>query len=316
LVIVDEASMVSLELMKTLLSALRDDTRLVLLGDKNQLQSVEAGAVFADIIDALGTTDSATAMVELQGNRRNSPGIAALAQAILDGDATAVRGTVAKAPEITFINADPADLGHRDLSVIREPRLQQATAITRAAASGDAATALAHLSDFRLLCAHQDGPAGVHRWSDQTETFLTRRLAPSGSTTWYPGRTVLLGRNLAELGLNNGDQGVILGQATSPQVCFDTVPDPRQYPLAALDNLQPLYTMTIHKSQGSEYDRVAIILPDASSPLLSRQLLYTAVTRARNELTIVGTRAALLKAVSTPALRASGLSAQLLAAAE
>jgi exodeoxyribonuclease V alpha subunit len=319
LVIIDEASMISMALMRQLLSALPQQCRLILLGDKDQLQSVEAGAVFADIIDALkrrSNSAQGVGLIELQGNRRNAPGIAQFAGQILDGAADPALETLSSVPEISFVDGDAASLNLDRLPEVSRPLLAQATAVADAAQNGDSATALTHLSDFRVLCVHQDGPAGVSRWAALIDGWLRHRLAsgsPPGS--WWVGRTVLLGRNMPELGLNNGDQGVLVHPTGSdnPLVCFEASQSSaeRLYPIAVLDHLQPLYAMTVHKSQGSEYDSVAVLLPEATSPLLTRQLLYTACTRARTHLTIVGNRDALRKAIQTPALRASGLADQL-----
>ena len=149
-------------------------------------------------------------------------------------------------------------------------------------------------------------------WSAAIEEMLRVSMGDyAPGATWYPGRPVLVTRNVPELGIANGDTGVVVRQGSKLQVGLAGGTGVQLLSPMVLEAVETLHAMTIHKSQGSEYDAVSVILPSADSPMLVRELIYTAITRARHQVRIIGTREAITKAVSTPARRASGLADRL-----
>ncbi|MDR0435311.1 MAG: exodeoxyribonuclease V subunit alpha [Propionibacteriaceae bacterium] len=314
LVVVDELSLVSLPLMAMLLSALDPATRLVLVGDPDQLASVEAGAVLADIVDAnLTATDNSTRAMVTYLNRswRYGDGIAELATAVKGGDADRVLALLRSAiPGIEYLEADAA-ASDTDLTPLFHAVTAQTKTMWEAASAGDAVAALAALDQHRLLTAHREGRYGASRWQHRLETHLTTAIPGyGGSGQWRLAAPVLVTGNGPDLGVYNGDQGVVIATAAGLRVAFDIGSGILELPPAALPQAQSAQALTIHKSQGSQFDEVSVVLPE-DSRLLSRQLLYTAITRAKRGVRLIGTETALRQAVATPALRASGLANRL-----
>ncbi len=360
-VVIDESSMVSLTLMARLLEALRPGTRLILVGDPDQLASVEAGAVLADLVDreALGrrTPDALAALravlpVEggappesemrspvstsasasrfgggaldgalptpvrdgvstLTTNRRfgMNSGIARLAAAVQEGRAEdALEILRAGTPDVEFVEADDtAPLTAAQVAAVRADVQACGAALQEAAERGDAVAALAAVETHRLLCAHRQGPRGVQHWG-----ALAARWVDPPSTLRadgrYPGEPLLVTTNDYDIGLYNGDTGVVIADKHAGLVAvFGRGGAPITVPLVRLGAVRPLYAMTIHRSQGSQYDRVTVLLPAAGSPLGTRETLYTAVTRATTHVRILGSAEALATAVERPAARATGL---------
>ena len=308
IVVVDESSMISLTLMSRLLDAVRPDARLILVGDPEQLASVEAGAVLADIVDAAsGGTDDG--IVVLQRSWRFTGRIAELASAVQDGDADAVVDLLrTPAEDVSFVEADP-DPADTVLGGLRDDVVRSARQLIGAARAGDAAAALRHLSSHRLLCAHRHGPYGVDRWGPELERWIDTALdLRVGAGEWYPGRPLLVTANDYEVKLFNGDTGVIIADgAGGVTAAFGRSSDPVLIRPARLGSAQTMQALTVHRSQGSQFERVSVLLPAEGSPLLTRQLLYTAVTRAEKHVRVIGTEAAVRAAVTTPIVRASGL---------
>ena len=317
-VIVDETSMVSLTLMARLLEALGDQTRLVLVGDPDQLSSIEAGAVLGDIAavaprEGGQTGDSAIArsVFVLDRTHRFGEGIAAVAEAVRHGDGDGVITALrASEQEVTWIAHDAhAVREDRLLDPVREAAVDGGRAIIAAALEGDAQKALAALGDFRLLCAHRRGEYGVSSWMSSVEQWLAAEIGAAGGPTGaYAGRPLLITANDYDLNLFNGDSGVIVtgehGRLVAAFEQHNGVLRVRPNQLVAVETV---YAMTIHKSQGSQFGTSAVILPPPSSRILTRELLYTALTRAQNRLLVVGTEATIRAAVARPAARASGL---------
>jgi exodeoxyribonuclease V alpha subunit len=289
-VIVDETSMVGLWQMARLVEAVRPGARLILVGDPGQLSSIEAGAVLGDIAAAGG--DSVVVLDEVY---RYDEDIARVAEAIRRGDGDA---TVAALHGVTW-QPDPDG----PLDEVREHATATARAVTHAAEAGDAATAIAALGTFRLLCAHRRGPYGVSAWTARIEEWTG-----AGGAEWYAGRPLLVTANDYGLQLFNGDTGVVV--AREPGVLMAAFERVELSP-TRLAAIETVYAMTVHKAQGSQFDTAAVILPEPSSPLLTRELLYTAVTRARQELIVVGSEESIRAAVARPVARASGLRALL-----
>ncbi len=314
IVVVDESSMISLTLMSRLLDAVRPDARLILVGDPEQLASVEAGAVLADIVDAAPESDSG--IVVLQRSWRFGGRIADLARAVQAGDADVVLDLLrTPAEDVSFVEAQ-AEVGGAAvgsgsgdaLAGLRDDVIAAARLLISAARSGDAAAALRCLGTHRLLCAHRHGPYGVDRWGPELERWIDGALGFIGGGEWYPGRPLLVTANDYELKLFNGDTGVAISDvAGAMTTAFGRPADPVIIRPARLGAVQSMQALTVHRSQGSQFERVSVLLPAEGSPLLTRQLLYTAVTRAEKHVRVIGTEAAVRAAVTTPIVRASGL---------
>ncbi len=319
-VVIDEASMVSVTLMARLLEAMRPQARLVLVGDPNQLAPVEAGAVLADIaeaptqelpqlrqaLDRLALDAAARPVAVLRRNHRSGAVLANLAAAVLAGDAdTAIGLAEAGHPEISLA-ASASESG------LRERAVTNGVAMIEAAAAGDVAAALAELERHRLLCAHRSGPFGVSHWSRQVEDWIGAVLPGfDASGPWYAGRPVLISQNTPELGLFNGDTGVVVNDGGQLRVYFARGSQVQAVSPFVLDATQTIHAMTVHKAQGSQFDDVSLILPAPDSPLLTRELLYTAVTRAARRVELIGSADSLRQAIRQRARRASGLLARL-----
>ncbi len=332
-VVVDEASMVSLTLMSRLVEAVRGDCRLVLVGDPDQLASVEAGAVLGDLVareapagataddpvEGLLATDLAdldppersaaldAGVVRLSHVHRFSGGIKALAEAVRSGDPSAVRDVLADAPDgVEHLDVDAASTTRLD--AVRADAVAAGVALTEAAVAGDTTGALAQLERHRLLCAHREGGYGVERWSRRVEEWLRAAVDGYGREgRWYVGRPLLVTSNDYQLHLFNGDTGVVVEVDGAARAAFRRDGSVDLLPVSRLSDVQTVHAMSVHRSQGSQFDRVTLVLPPADSPLLTRELLYTAITRAKQHVRIVGTSDALLAAVARPIARASGL---------
>ena len=311
-VIVDETSMVSLSLMARLINALRDDARLVLVGDPGQLASIEAGAVLGDIVGPAATAGSqgsgfGAGIVVLERVHRFGGGIAQLATMIRRGDADAVIDLLRDPPEgVEWIEADVGE--DVALGSVRAGALACAREVVSAARAGEGETALTALGGFRILCAHRRGPYGVASWTARMEAWLEAELAGlRAEERWYVGRPLLVTENDYELGLHNGDTGVVIEREGRVEAAFARGGGVVPFSPSRLGAVETVYAMTIHKSQGSQFDAAAVLLPDPGSRLLTRELLYTAATRARRRLILAGTEDAVRAAVTRPVARASGL---------
>jgi exodeoxyribonuclease V alpha subunit len=340
-VIVDEMSMVSLTLMARLLEAVRPSARLILVGDPDQLSSVEAGAVLADIARAPGApdvqlgrhlvelgliTDAAAApvhgVVQLTHTWRFGGAIDRLARAIRAADAdTAIEVIRSGASDVEFREVDlesspPEALAHA-LAAMTAPVREAGIAMLEAARSGDIAGALAALDRHRLLCAHRRGPYGVLRWGLEVERWLAEAIPGYGEDgEWYVGRPLLITANDYEMSLYNGDTGVIVETPDGVRAAFARGAAAKLFAPVRLDAMQTVHAMTVHRAQGSQFDGVSFVVPPSDSPLLTRELLYTAVTRARRHVLLIGSEDAIRRAIQRPANRASGLRNRLAAGPE
>ncbi|OBF33011.1 exodeoxyribonuclease V subunit alpha [Mycobacterium sp. ACS1612] len=297
-IVVDETSMVSLTMMARLLEAVRPDSRLLLVGDPDQLASVEAGAVLADLVDGLGEAQIAA----LKTSHRFGESIGALASAIRDGDAdAAIEVLRAGGEHIEWVETDdPRDK-------LRKVLVPHAVALRTAAILGDQKAALEVLDEHRLLCAHRRGPFGVAYWNRQVERWLTEETGEPIWSAWYAGRPVLVTANDYGLGLYNGDTGVTV---VRDELLRAVIGD-ASFATSRLADVETMHAMTIHKSQGSQADEVTVLLPQEDSRLLTRELFYTAVTRAKRRVRVVGAEAAVRTAIERRAVRASGLAQRL-----
>ena len=332
-VIVDEASMVSLSLMVRLVDAIRPGARLVLVGDPGQLASVEAGAVLADVAGpaaaaprmrppaaaqlgrvsgmAVAADPAGTAIgdgiVTLSRVRRFGAAIGAVADAIRRGDPDATLAALeAGGDTVRWLPADPAAGAAPE--AVRAGAVGAARGVIAAARGGDATAALRALGGFRLLCAHRRGPYGVAAWSARIEAWLGDAVPGfAAEGAWYPGRPLLVTVNDDALGLFNGDTGVVVRDGDGVVAAFERRGALVTFAPPRLGAVETVHAMTIHKSQGSQFGTAAVLLPPPDSPLLTRELLYTGVTRAQDGLLLVGTEAAIRAAVRRPVARASGL---------
>ncbi len=314
-VIVDETSMVSLSLMARLVEAVRPDARLILVGDPGQLASVEAGAVLGDIVGAAGEDTRREGIVVLDRVHRYGSGIARLAEAIRRGDAGGVIEVLTDGPDgVTWIALDAAGQSADDALIrVRALAVDAGRKVIEAARSGEGRAAIDALGAFRMLCAHRRGPDGVATWTARIETWLAAEVDGLGAGgRWYAGRPLLVTENDYELRLYNGDTGVVLmGADGRTSAAFERDGAILELSPARLGSVETVYAMTIHKSQGAQFDTAVVLLPPETSRILTRELLYTAATRARRELIVVASEDAIRAAVDRPVARASGLRRQL-----
>ena len=339
--VVDEASMVDLPLMYKLLQALPNSARLLLVGDKNQLASVETGAVLGDICNAdrmegfsapfeqvlinVGATEPekslaansglhtlADHIVVLHHPYRFKPesGIGRLSQAVN-------QGRVSETLQLLRSEAY-SDIGWES-EMKREPLLAR---LVQFVIQGyrdyltckDPQQALERMHSFKVLCAVNHGPWGV----EAVNRMASERLSLEGlislrtSSPWYAGRPVMITRNDHRLGLFNGDMGLTWrnrrnGDSTYAVYFKSPRGGYRRFAPHQLPPHQTVYATTVHKSQGSEFDHVVLVLPKPDQKVLSRELIYTAITRARRRFVVLGSSEAIEKAVERPIARTSGL---------
>ena len=349
LVIIDEMSMVPLTLMADILQALGPNTRLLLVGDPDQLSSIGAGTVLADLKSSRLTAQAGSnePLVQiLTGSFRPDDGFKELFTkaaavndaAAADGDVEAAAENLVKAfqpdhPQLCLVDVDASKLTLAQLTEVATTVRRTARQVIDAALDGNATAALKHLDEHRMLCAHREGPYGVSTWAKQVGDEIETLVNPEDwqANNWFAGRGRLATIKAPELGIVNGSQAVAVraGDTQKLNLAFDSsavaetddsaedgdvLPLIRQTQLVALDavpGLVSLDAMTIHKAQGSQFDSVTVILPPSESHLSIRPLIYTAMTRAKSRLTLVGTREQIIHALTTEPVRTSGLAKQL-----
>ncbi|MFE0748217.1 exodeoxyribonuclease V subunit alpha [Gordonia sp. NPDC058843] len=339
-IVVDETSMLSMTAMSRLLDAVRPDARVIFVGDPHQLASVEAGAVLADLVERPDTGDAqmdsgtavavsqaaleavgpavaemesgdvdhlADGVITLRRQFRFGGGISRVAAAVNSGDADEVVKlvTAEDVPNVELVSPD-------DLDGVRADLVEWGRALRAAARGADAEGALDALDTHRVLCAHREGSWGVRGWSAR----ITEWLGTTGAehAGWYPGQPILVTANDRQTSTFNGDTGVVIADpegrmqgADAVRVAFRRGGSVRLLHPTQLADVVSVHAMTIHRSQGSQFRQVTVILPPAGSELLTRELLYTAITRARERVRIVGTPEVLAAAVNRRVQRASGL---------
>ena len=301
MIVVDETSMVSLTMMARLLEAVRPDTRLVLVGDADQLASVEAGAVLADLVDGLSARADVR-VATLHTPHRFGKSIGALAEAIRLGDTEGALGLLRSGDEhIEFVEADDATDRLRSILTPHALRLREAALL------GAVDEALATLDEHRLLCAHRRGPFGVRHWNRQAEMWLSEEMGLPPWSEWYAGRPLLVTANDYGLRVYNGDTGVAVAGPDGLRAVIASSAGPLNFSTSRLSDVETMHAMTIHKSQGSQATEVTVLMPPEESRLLTRELFYTAVTRAKAKVRVVGSEASVRAAIGRRALRASGL---------
>ncbi len=303
-VVIDEASMVDLAMMSKVIDGLKPGARCILLGDKDQLASVESGAVLLDCIKSLPENT-----VELKKSYRFDSGIKKLATAINSGDGKGAWEVVA-GDEVTNVSV----LRNSYFDVIGG---KYASYMDVVAASGidDPKEVFKAFADFQVLCATRHGKTGVRRVNDVVESYLKRAGYDTVADPWYAGRPVMITANDYSLELFNGDVGICLPDPADGmmKVWFEkgdgTIKSCLPY---RIPRCETVFAMTIHKSQGSEFREVMVMLPEEESRLLNKQLVYTAVTRAKEFVQIVASKKILVYALQSDYPRSSGLSQMLL----
>jgi len=330
-VIVDEASMIDLALLAKLFDAVRPDARIILVGDKDQLASVEAGSAFRDICtpgfelgvsvslaevfakctgeELEGTSASEapihSVVVELQRNYRFTPetGIAELSSAVNQGDAERAIAVLKKGGRICWRSTPSVKSFERELRERVFPRFEKFLTLT------DPADALNELAEFAVLCALRRGPFGA----ETVNGLLGRMLWETGREDdgpYHAGEPVIIVRNDYNVGLFNGDLGIVLPDATSGELrVFFRGEDGNVLNFAPgrLPAHEPAFALTVHKSQGSEFRDALLILPERDAPVLTRELLYTGITRVRATVDVWATEHILRQTIERKIERNSGL---------
>jgi exodeoxyribonuclease V alpha subunit len=327
--------MIDIVLMDALLQALPPRCRLILLGDHHQLASVEAGSLFGDLC-AKGT-DSRSAQLcaqleQLTGKTHPSTtqspsapgdsvitlrtsyrfaagsGIGSLAAAVNNGDKEKIAAMPEAPPseDIQFCTLQ----GSRRRTWLEKHLSAGFEQIHRADSPEAALTAL---ECFRCLCATRKGPSGVEEINNLTRQILARRGLVPREDIWYKGQPLIIRRNRYDMQLFNGDTGIVWPDETGMLMAWFMRPDNRLQPFspAGIPEHDTAYAVTIHKAQGSEFDRVLLLLPEEESRVLSRELVYTGITRARSYLTVCAETGTLLAAAGRKTLRFSGLADKL-----
>ncbi|MGH9137273.1 MAG: exodeoxyribonuclease V subunit alpha [Acidimicrobiales bacterium] len=308
LLVVDEASMLALPLTARLLEAVADDTRLVLVGDPDQLHSIEVGAVLGDVVTSAAAPGAPLTghVARLTGQHRTGAGspIRLLADAIRRGDAGEVIDVLRAGNDdrLRFVELAGGEGPGRASDSVREVVAPRFGAAREAAAAGRRDAAFTEAGRARILCGHRRGPFGVDTWNEQVRSWLG-----GGTPDRDPGRALLATRNDPRTGIANGDPGVLVRFNGAMRAVFQAGGELRHFALAELDAVETAFAITVHKSQGSEYEVVALVQPPADSPLATRELLYTAVTRAAQQLLVVASVDSIRRAVESPAHRVTGL---------
>jgi len=342
--IVDEASMVDLPLMSKLMSALPPHGQIILLGDKDQLASVEAGSVLADICDSearhgysddnknLITTLSGQALeveeLEPQGaplrdhicqlrksyRFHENSGIGFLARAANDGDFPAWQDTARKGFEDLNLLSLSDQVFDDFIKLAASQYQPYLKLIDRQGCSDEQAQAIYDaFNQFQVLCALRDGPLGVAGLNEAIEHSLARRQAIESSSQWYYGRPIMVMENDYGLNLYNGDIGIILplqdvaGVVRAKVAFIGSDGNVRWIQPSRLPKHDTVYAMTVHKSQGSEFNHCALVLPDYHASVVSKELIYTGITRAKKQLTLLARDSVIQSGLKSKVQRFSGL---------
>ncbi len=339
ILVVDEASMVDLSLMTKLFEAVSFSARVILLGDEDQLASVEAGAILGDICmeGTPGAVQEISASMSKMKDRDGGlhgvnikdcivrltrsyrfdekSGIGNLAGAIRNGDADVAMGLLSGSDDKTVKQVSFADEGVSSIALESVLMPFVRTYYLPYLSEQGNEKRLQHLNRFRILCAHRRGATGVEQINFTVEKMLQDQAGLRIDQPWYSGRPIMMLQNDYQLDLYNGDVGMVgpSDQDANKWMVYFPSADGGVRPIAPtrLSTHETVFAMTVHKSQGSEFDHVLVVLPAHRSPVVTRELLYTAVTRAKKSVTILGTDEVIRESIKTPVYRASGLSEQL-----
>ena len=307
--VVDECSMADLALMVRLATALPEHCRLILLGDANQLASVEPGSVFSDLCKAGNRGPLTHCVTTLRKNYRfeERSGIGRLAAAVVAGDADAAVRVLRDGSDATT-QLEPLDDEAAFDAFAHDCAREWSDHMKDLAADP---LGVAPFPERRVLCSHRRGPFGTDRFNRLVE----RRLAELGRRRehdeFYIGRPIIVSRNDRQTNLSNGDTGVVVpGDRGNPRVWFpDLDRDGKRFLVAPsrLPQHESFFALTVHRAQGSEYRHVVFVPGPAESRVNTKELLYTAVTRAQNTVTVLATRRSVRAAVLRTTSRATGL---------
>ena len=331
-VIVDEASMIDLALLAKLFDAIRPDARIILVGDKDQLASVEAGSAFRDICTPgfeLGVSvslaeafaeitgqklDGASAdqapihsvVVELRRNYRFTPGagIAELSNAVNRGDAVAAIAVLKRGGSIRWRPTPSLKNFERELRERVFPRFEKLLRLS------EPAVALKRLAEFAVLCALRRGPFGAETVNALLEGMLFETGLIEGAGRYHAGEPIIVVRNDYNVGLFNGDLGIVLPDAVTGElrVFFRGEGDEvLNFAPGRLPAHEPAFALTVHKSQGSEFHDALVILPERDAPVLTRELVYTGITRVRETVEVWASEEILRQTIGRKIERSSGL---------
>ena len=302
LIIVDEASMIDLRMASQLLTAINPQARLILLGDANQLAAVEAGAVLAELNKAHTLKNS---RVHLTQSQRFGGQIGQLAEAVCRGDIQTVSTLIEyDTQELTYAPLEQAD------SLAKKLFVGYKQFVAALQAQLDTAQLLTVFDEFRVLCAVREGSYGVNSLNQRLSLLLQKELAQNEDplAVWYHGRPIMVTQNDYSLDVFNGDIGITIEEDDGFYVYFPARDTPtKRVSAARLAHSETALALTIHKSQGSEFKQVAVVLPKEESPILTRQLLYTGITRAKKQIQLWALKPILLKTIEQETKRASGL---------
>ncbi|WP_297924668.1 exodeoxyribonuclease V subunit alpha [uncultured Agitococcus sp.] len=302
LIIVDEASMIDLRMASQLVTAINPQARLILLGDANQLAAVEAGAVLAELNKAQTLKNS---RVHLTQSQRFGGQIGQLAEAVCRGDTLTVTQLIEQSSdELNYAPLEQVESLAKKLFIGYQAFAQALKSKT------DIVDLLKLFDDFRVLCAVREGSYGVNALNQRLSLLLQKELAQNEDplAVWYHGRPVMVTQNDYSLDVFNGDIGITLEEEDGFYVYFPARDTPtKRVSAARLAHSETALALTIHKSQGSEFKQVAVVLPKEELPILTRQLLYTGITRAKKQIQLWALKPILLKTIEQETKRASGL---------
>ncbi|MGB0467163.1 MAG: exodeoxyribonuclease V subunit alpha [Pontibacterium sp.] len=338
MLVVDEASMIDLPMMARLLEAMPESARLILIGDKDQLASVEAGSVLGDIcqwpgeagyseaqaqalgrlcdLDARALTRNyssplADSVAQLHKSYRfhDQSGIGHLARAVNQGYYRQFEQVIATGyDDIEYQALDKACYE----TLINRTAQAYSIYLKQVAQGAEAGAVLSSFNRFQLLCALREGPFGVEGLNEVIRARLAKRGLVRADGQWYSGRPVMITRNDSVMALYNGDIGITLpDNEGNLKVWFEQSGQLRAVLPSRLPEHNTVYAMTVHKSQGSEFDQVLLLLPPQENPVVTRELLYTGITRAKKTLAVYATAPVLRQAIRQPTERHGGLAERL-----
>ena len=301
-IIIDEASMVDISLLTRLLEAVPTAAKVIILGDKHQLSSIQAGSVFSDICRVKNLSDNLF-FLEYNFRSKGKTGIENLSKAINNNDGRSLEHilTSGKYPDIVF---EPIDEKGMSADSVKRHILDGYKAFIRA---DSIEAALEELNSFKILCAHNSGEYGTLQINHICENILQSDDNFDIDNRPFK-KIIMVNTNNYNKNLFNGDTGVCVEQKGEGQAFFKTFDNAvKQYRTLDLPDNDTAFAITIHKSQGSEFENILMILPDRLSPVVTRQLLYTGVTRAKKKVIIVGDLKIIKKAVNLSEHYSSGL---------
>jgi exodeoxyribonuclease V alpha subunit len=324
IVVVDEASMVDVQMMAGLIRSLKPDCRLILLGDKDQLASVQPGAVLGDIctfapvnifsketatvikdytgydMDSSGDSFS-DSTVELDVSHRfdDDKGIGLLAKSCRNADTATALKLLKNDPsgQVDFIRID----GDFEIN-ISDMILEH---FQRYTAKSTPEKVISEFNSFRILSAHKRQFAGVDHINTTAYKSLSKNGLRDNTKQFFNGMPLIISENDYTLNLFNGDTGLILREEDTLKAYFTTDSGIKSFSTARLPEHSPVFAMTVHKSQGSEFEHVVFVLPDMESSIMTRELFYTAVTRARTKLTVISSESAVKRCIENKMVRST-----------